>query len=60
MTTTTSIVTYSGEAAKLLRESCKKAEAEGGSYSITDRYTPGQCWMTEFVINWPEPKKQTP
>lgn len=51
--TTTSRVVYGSKSAELLREQCLICAANGGSYSIQDIYVTGQCWMTEFVLNWP-------
>lgn len=58
MTTTTSRVTYGDTKNNdLLREQCKAAAAQGGSYSITSEYVPGSCWFNVYVINWPEGTK---
>jgi hypothetical protein len=55
MTTTTSkVVRTNDEANEILRQSCEKAAANGGTFSVNDVYEAGTCWFTVYVISWPD------
>ena len=58
MTQTISEVVRSSDANNdLLRKQCELVAAQGGSFSLTEFYVPGQCWMTRYTITWPEVKE---